>query len=154
MKRPLSVLALALLAGCSTGSSTTNNNPNPNNLTRAALIGTWNYASVRRASSGSPIACPGGVLTPGSTTTYDIYCGASDSMTLNTNNTFTRRMTERNGSTVVNHTGTWGLSGTTFSMQITSSNAGLLDSWTASLSADGKTLTLNDSLYITTFSKQ
>jgi hypothetical protein len=148
------VILLTVLAGCG-GSGNNSGNSNPTQIPggRDALVGTWKAQSVGGPDGGEQADCPAGFPT-GSAFGFATYCGASDSLTLNADGTFTRRSTETNTTTVDNVSGTWDLAGDRITLTGIINNASVTGSATIGLSDGGKTLTALFSSYSQVYVKQ
>lgn len=145
----LAILALACISGCGGGGGTAATVT----LSRAALVGTWKFTKVSEGAPNSgAAACPGGVLQSGFTNAYNIYCGSDDTNTLSADGTYVTTLTGLDGTTVYHPSGTWTLSGTTLTLNWPANTE--VDTFTVSLSADGKTLTRMDDGYTETLVKQ
>jgi hypothetical protein len=143
----------ALFAGCGGSGSSSSANPTQIPGGSAALVGTWKVQSVGGPDGSAQAGCPNG-FPIGSAFGFATYCGASDSLTLNADGTFTRRSTETNTTTVDNVSGTWDLAGDRITLTGIVNNASVTGSATIGISGDGKTLTALFSSYSQIYVKQ
>ena len=155
----LFVLLAALFASCALtgcGGSSDNNNstptptPTPATPTRDQLVGTWRTTTLQASGGGTTAICPNNLTNAGGTVIAS--SGASDTLSLNNDNTFTSTQTAANGA-VTHPAGAWSLTGNTLRLLQSSGNAGITETFTVRIGSGGQSFTSNDGSVIRIYAK-